>query len=148
MQGSRVLVMHGAVGLLCVLLVAQVTSTAGECGVLGHAGRSLRASIDGSSCVVCGDDASGAPCPAPSATVDAASACYGIAAHPTNMALRGDEDTEVHRIPGCACHASCAKCGYADMPTAETNCIGASRDLHRKHRPQICDIHHSLSAIG
>ncbi len=132
--------LHRAAGLVFVLLAEVTSTTAGECGVLGYTApsavfhaASFRVGAGGSGCVVCGDG-NGAPCPAsPSPTPDEpvnaqeSSVCYTQAAHPTNMALSGDVDVEAHRIPGCSCHASCAKCGYAAMPTGETKCIGASR---------------------
>ena len=135
LRGDRMRPLHAAVGLLHVLLLEATSTAAEECGVLGDAA-SFRVGAGGSGCVICGDG-NGAPCPAPSSTTPAPpppdepnnaqgpSVCYALAAHPTNMALSGDEDVEVHRIPGCSCHASCTKCGYAAMPTEETQCIGA-----------------------
>lgn len=130
-------ILRAAVVLLYVLPLVE-TSTAGECDALGLHG-SFRVGPNG--CVVCGDE-NDARCPRPSTTpelsedpinTEESSACYGQNAHPTNMALSGDEDIAQHRIPGCSCHASCAKCGYADMPTGETKCIGASRVLFRNN---------------
>jgi hypothetical protein len=145
-QRGRMRCVRGYVALLCVVLV-EASSVADECGVLGAP--SFRLGDGGDGCVVC-VTADGSPCPTtePASTPESestpeteptadhqagtadTSVCYGQAAHPYNMALNGDEDIEQHRIPECSCHASCAKCGYADMPTEETKCIGAPCNHH------------------
>ena len=131
MRGVR----RAASAIALLLGAAAPAAGAGECDVLGSG-----FSADAAGCLtVCGcSPTPSPPTPAPDPDPDPdpapgaggggaaadASVCYGTSAHPTIMALQfAGEDIEQHRIAGCSCHASCSQCGYADLPTAETQCI-------------------------
>eukprot|EP01048_Picozoa_sp_COSAG05_P010245 COSAG05_NODE_889_length_6736_cov_4.632364_3_plen_496_part_00 len=56
-----------------------------------------------------------------------ASSCFGPDDHPIVMAING-RTSRGSPISGCACHVSCAECGFSSEPTSASSCIVCADD--------------------